>query len=155
MLASCFHGPPSSSYPLSSWARHGLAQQQQSPNGYWQAVRTGLAREACQRGRRMQLRREHQDRGWHCGGWHGLLSWASSKPPYAEGLVVLPVRRTCLVSQTAAGPGAWISGWTDPRGKLETQGGSVSRQGLWMSAAWLSVFLRSCDCLTFNMIPRS
>ena len=48
----------------------------------------------------------------------------------AEGLALLPVRHRCPASQTAAGPGAWTSGWSDPRGRLETQRGwSVAETG--------------------------
>lgn len=46
--------------------------------------------------------------------------------PWSEQPALLPVRRRDPVSQTAAGPGTWISGWIDPKGRLETQGSLVS-----------------------------
>lgn len=71
---------------------------------------------------------------------HSGRVWGEALPPWlrelqstlggrglqAEGLTLLPVRHRRPVSQTAAGPGAWISGWSDPRGRLETQRGWVS-----------------------------
>lgn len=56
------------------------------------------------------------------GPRRGFITLTRETPSH----LLLPVRHRCPVSQTAAGPGAWISGWTDPRGRLETQGGSVS-----------------------------
>lgn len=46
----------------------------------------------------------------------GLVEFGSLSP----GLTCLPVLHKCPVSQTAAGPKSGISGWTDPRGRLET-----------------------------------
>lgn len=62
----------------------------------------------------------------------GFATLTQRIPGYLEGhvgrggLALLPVMHRCPVSQTAASPGAWILGWTDPRGRLETQGALVS-----------------------------
>ena len=81
-----------------------------------------------------------------------LEGWGGTQ---AEGPALLPVRHRCQASQTAAGPGAWTSGWSDPRGRLETQGdSSVAETGQGLPGTGLPVFVRSHDCLTFSMTPR-